>query len=321
MQNVEKPLDPVEYVFWLPPEGMTLTTGPDNQEITVPQILIPLHHKDLSDSGKPTEKAIGEGLYDYLRRFPDCPKCAEYAQIIKSAYPFYVSDLGSEIIILEAKEVDPSFARQKINMLKVLALIDPENFGLLQRVGSAYFELALTYSELVHVRRELSAARLWLEKARRLNPEDLENLNYLAQICYFSGSYPQAKLYWRIITDKLDDGASKTELLGRITRIENAQLPRSPIIESLEAIGTAMEHYQIQEYAEACILMEKIEEEGSLPQELPNPEFFYFLGLCRQKNKDLAGAFESFSKVLELDAEHKAAQEGLDSISETDERS
>ena len=35
MKNIEQPLDPIEYKFWLPPEGMTLTTGPDNEEIEI----------------------------------------------------------------------------------------------------------------------------------------------------------------------------------------------------------------------------------------------------------------------------------------------
>ncbi len=319
MKNVEQPLDPVEYRFWLPPEGLTLTTGPDNEEIDVPQILLPLHVKDLETSPTPSEKMIGEGIYDYLRRFPDCPKADEYASIIKSAYPFYVADLGSQIIMLEMKEVDPLYIRRKINMLKILALIDPENFELLQKIGIAYFELSLIYTELINIRRELGDARFWFEKARRLKTEDIGNLNYLAQICYFSGAYPQAKLYWRIITDKLEKSDSKTELLGRIERIENNQVPPQPLIEYLESIGIAMEHYHVEQYPEACIIMERLEEEGSLLREMPNPEFFYFLGLCREKTEELAGAFESFNKTLELDPQHQAAQEALDRILDANE--
>lgn len=321
MQNVDKPLDPVEYRFWLPPAGMTLTTGPDNEEIEVPQIPLPVHAKDLEASTEPTEKMIGDGLYDYLRRFPDCPQNSAYANILKQAYSFYIADIGSQVIMLDAKEVEAPYIKRKIALLKILALLEPENFALLQKIGSACFELALIYSELINVRRELSAARLWLEKAKRLQPEELDNLNHLAQICYFSGAYPQAKLYWRIISDKLDDGETTTELVARIARIENGELPRQPLLVSLEAIGIAMEHYHAREYAEACDIMERLEEEGSLPKELPNPEFFYFLGLCREKSAELAGAFESFSKALELEPQHEAAQQGLDRILEVNERS
>lgn len=315
-----QPLDPQEYQFWTPPDGMTLTIGPDNQEIEVPQIPLPLHRADLEKHSPPTEKMIGEGLYDYLRRFPDCQNNNEFARILEKAYPFYIADLGSQVIMLEAKEVDPPYIRRKIKMLKILALIEPENFGLLQRIGIAYFELALIYSELIHVRRELGNARLWLEKARRISPEELGNLNYLGQVCYFLGAYPQAKLYWQIVVNQLEEGASRSELVSRIGTICENQLPVQPLVESLESIGIAMEHYQLLEYPEACLIMERLEEEGNLPEALPNPEFYYFLGLCRQKTGDTAGAFESFNRVLELDPEHLGAQQELDQILDENER-
>jgi len=318
MKNVAQPLDPVEYTFWLPTEGMTLTVG-DDEEIDIPQIPLPILGKDSEENQKPSERAIGEGLNSYLRRFPDCPHAADFAKILKQAFPFHVSDLGSEIILLDVKQVNPDFVREKINMLKVLALMEPNNFGVLQRIGTTYYELALVYSELMHVRQEMGAARLWLEKARRVRSDDLENLNYLAQICYFSGGYPQAKLYWRIISDNLEEGAAKTELLKRIDRIENNQLPPQPVIASLEQVGVAMEHYSVEEYAEACTIMDQLEEEGSLPQELPNPEFFYFLGLCREQNNQSAGAFEAFSKALELDPQYQVAQEAIERLHVTKE--
>lgn len=308
------PLDPVEYNFWTPPHGMTITTGPDNEEISIPQIPLPIHAADLHKSPAPSEKVIGEGLYDYLRRFPDCPHNEDYAGILKAAYPFYIADIGSQLIMLEAKEVDPPYIRRKIALLKILALLEPENFGLLQRIGIAYFELALIYTELINVRRELGEARLWLEKARRLEPEAMGNLNYLAQVCYFSGAYPQARLYWQNVVGQLDAGEAKDELQDRIERIVSGRLPSPPLIEKLESIGVAMEHYSIREYAQACTIMERLEEEGSLPAELPNPEFFFFLGLCREKTHDEAGAFESFSKALELDPQHEAARQGIDRI-------
>lgn len=315
-----QPLDPVEYRFWTPPDGMTLTIGPDNQEIELPQIPLPLHTAALESSPEPTEKMIGEGLYDYLRRFPDCPDNGKFAGILEKAYPFYIADLGSQVIMLEAKEVDPPYIRRKIAMLKILALLEPENFGLLQRVGIAYFELALIYTELIHVRRELDNARLWFEQARRIKPEEIGNLNYLGQVCYLTGAYPQAKLYWQIVVNQLAEGAAKQELQTRIDAIVSGKLPGRPILEDLEAIGIAMEHYGAQEYPEACLIMERLEEEGSLPEALPNPEFFYFLGLCRTKTGESAAAFESFSKVLELDPQHEAARQQLDLILDGKER-
>lgn len=315
-----QPLDPIEYRFWTPPAGMTLTIGPDNQEIELPQIPLPLHASVLETSPEPTEKMIGEGLYDYLRRFPDCSNNTKFARILEKAYPFYIADLGSQVIMLEVKEVDPPYIRRKISMLKILALLEPENFGLLQRIGIAYFELALIYTELIHVRRELNNARLWFEQARRINPEEIGNLNYLGQVCYLSGAYPQAKLYWLIIVNQLEEGAAKQELQERIAAIVSGDLPKQSLIEGLEAIGIAMEHYSARECPEACLIMERLEEEGSLPAALPNPEFFYFLGLCRVRTGASAAAFESFNKALELDPHHEAARQQLDLILDGKER-
>ena len=309
-----QPLDPVEYRFWTPPAGMSLTIGPDQQEIELPQIPVPLHAAALEASPQPTEKMIGEGIYDYLRRFPDCPDNIKYARILEKAYPFYIADLGSQVIMLDAKEVDPPYIRRKIALLKILALLDQENFGLLQRIGIAYFELALIYTELIHVRREMNHARLWFEQARRIKPEEIGNLNYLGQACFLMGAYAQAKLYWQIVTRQLEDSVARQELQQRIAAIDSGEVPRQTLVESLEAIGIAMEHYHAREYPEACLIMERLEEEGSLPLALPNPEFFYFLGLCRVKTGDRAGAFESFHKVLELDSRHEAARQELDKI-------
>ena len=315
-----QPLDPVEYRFWTPPAGMTLSIGPDQQEIVLPQIPLPIHAADLEKSAAPTEKMIGEGIYDYLRHFPDCPDNGKMARILQKAYPFYIADLGSQVIMLEVKEVDPPYIRRKISMLKILALLEPDNFGLLQRIGIAFFELALIYTELIHVRRELHHARSWLEQARRCNSQDVGNLNYLGQVCYLAGAYPQARLYWQSVVNLLGEGPARQELENRIDALNAGSIPNQDLVESLEAIGIAMEHYHAGEFHEACLIMERLEEDGDLPKALPNPEFFYFLGLCRVRNGDSAGAFESFSRALEMDPQHEASQLELDRILDGEER-
>ncbi|SHJ70435.1 hypothetical protein SAMN02745165_02975 [Malonomonas rubra DSM 5091] len=310
MNKTVKTFEQNEFDFWMPPEGMTLTIGED-AEIDVPQIPLPIHLKDMEEGKQPSERAIGEGLNTYLRSFPDCPHAPDYARILKEAYPFHVSDLGSEIIILDVKEVEPEFVREKINMLKVLALMEPENFGVLQNIGMAYYELAMVYSELGDVRQLMGQARLWLEKARRVCNDDLQNLNYLAQICYFSGGYPQAKLYWRIISDALEEGEAKDELRSRIDRIESEDLPGQPLLDRLEQVGVAMSCYSNEKYADACAIMEEVAADGRLPQELPNAEFFYFLGLCRKQDGRQDDAAQAFARTLEIDPQHKAAQDEI----------
>jgi hypothetical protein len=73
---------------------------------------------------------VGRGIYQALRLNPDCAGAAVYAAVLKDAYPHIVSELGGQIIMLEAREVDTPYLDRKINYLKIMALLDPDNLGL-----------------------------------------------------------------------------------------------------------------------------------------------------------------------------------------------
>lgn len=321
MLNIKKePLAPVEFRFWNPPEGKTLTIGADKEAMDVPQIPLPIRSADMSDSSDPSEKTIGDGIYDYLCRFSFCRHAAEYAKILQQAYPFLISDINAQLILLDVKTVESSELQHKIALLKILHHLNPDNFELLQKIGIAHFDLGLDYSELDHVVQQMKKARNWLEKAHRQVPDDLNNLNYLGQVCYFNGDYQQAKLYWQMIVDKLETGEAKDELIDKLERIISGDIPEQLMVESLETVGAAMEYFNLEEYQDACNIMEKLEEAGSLPRELPNPDFFYLLGRCREKCENLSGAFESFSIAEELDKNHKAARQALERVMQVSAR-
>lgn len=308
-----QPLDPEEFCFWDAPEGMTLTIS-ENEEIHVPQIPLTIRITDMPETGIPTEKAIGDGLYDYLSRFPFCLHAAEYAKILQQAYPFLISDIGSQLILLDVKNVSPDGIKRKIALLKILNYLDVDNFGLMHKIGVANFDLSLNYTELSRVKFHLKEARTWLEKARRVVADDLNNLNYLGQVCYLNGAYHQARLYWQIAADQLQDGEAKEELLSRLARIEANNFPEPFLVDSLETVAAAMEYIQIEKYLEARELLEMLEIVGDLPRDLPNAEFFYLLGLCRENCDDPSGAFESFSLALNLDKNHQSSQQALERI-------
>jgi tetratricopeptide (TPR) repeat protein len=282
--------------------------------VFLPKIPLPVNQADFIEGERPTDEQIGTGLYNYLRRFPDCPLNEAYARVLKDAYPYYISDLGSQIIMLEAKEVDPHYVRRKINYLKILALLESDNPGLLMRIGIAYFELALTYSEMLNIRRELVTALSWLKKSLLLVPRDMTVLNYLGQTCYLLGDYSAVVRYWQGVVDQLPEGQASLLLQERLQRIASGDLPVRPLAEDFEAVGVAMEHYHIREFDEARLIMDQLEEEGTIPREMPSPEFFYFLGLCREKAGDSAGAFEAYERTLEMDPEHEAAHDARERI-------
>ncbi|HKJ04367.1 MAG TPA: hypothetical protein VJ974_02130 [Geopsychrobacteraceae bacterium] len=314
MSEINTPLDPAEYVFWTPEPKTTVTTGPEEVIHFLPEIPLPISQSDFVEATRPTDKQIGVGLYNYLRRFPDCPFNTDYANLLKNAYSYYLSDLGSQIIMLEAKDVDPPYVKRKINYLKILALLETENSGLLSRIGIAYFELALIYSELIHIRRELMNAVTWLNKSLFLVPNDMTVLNYLGQTCYLLGDYPAVARYWQGVVDQLPEGESRQALVQRLQKIAAEELPVRPLVEDFESVGIAIEHFHLQEFDQAKLIMDRLEEEGSLPTEMPSPDFYYFLGLCREKAGDSAGAFQSYSDALEIDEQHEAATEGKERV-------
>jgi len=307
---INEPLDPSAYFFWHPPTGMTMTTGEDT-EITIPDIPLPIKAADMSDSADPTEKAIGDGIYEYLCQFSFCPYAADYANILQEAFPFLISDIASQLILLDVKNVESEGQNRKISLLNILHHIEPENFGLMHKIGTAHFDLALNYTELTKVKPHLAEARTWLEKARRLSNDDVSNLNLLGQVCYLMGSYHQSRLYWKRAVELLEEGEVKNELQAKLTRIESSNLPDKPLAESLEFVGAALEYINSEEFAQAREIMENLEAVGDLPREMPNPEFFYLLGLSREKCDDPSGAYEGYEMALSLDKNHQASQEAL----------
>ncbi len=312
MNNIEKPLDP-QYQFYIPPAGRVVTTGADEHEVLLPQIPLPLDVTAEPDT-EPSGKQLGVCLYNYLRRFPDCPRCEEYAQLLQQAFPYYLTDIGSQIIMLEAKDVDGPYIRRKISYLKILALISPKNPQLLQKLGIAFFELGMIYVELIHVRRELSHAMTFLHRSVRLAPQDTTTLNVLGQISYLMGDYPAVLRYWQGVVDQIGDCPAKQSLQQRIERISAGGHPPQPLINDLEAIGIAAEHYSAHEFDAAAEIMNRLEEEAVIPEELPSPEFFYFLALCREKTEEFAAAFEGYEKALRIDPDHQASLDAIERI-------
>lgn len=301
------------FTFWKPKAESAVTVGAERQSFPLPRTTLPIHREDLT-TGQPSTDAIGRGLYDYLRQFPDCQDNVVYAELLREAFPHYLADLGAQIVMLEHKEVDAPYVRRKIAYLKILLLLDPDNGGLLQRLGMACYDLGLMFSELPRCRRHLLASIGFLQRSLRCLPDDLTCLNYLGQIDYLLGDYPGAVRRWRVIVAELESGPTREALLDRIARLEEQGLPEHPLVDDLETIGTAMERYGNGDVHGAGIILARLEEEGRVTAELPSPEFYYLLGMCRDKEGDSAGAFESFDKALELSPDYAPALEGKNRI-------
>lgn len=308
-------LDPERFLLWTPEEGRCVASGADRHPVPLPLIPLPIHREDCQGND-PSDQSVGQGCYDYLRQFPDCPYNREYAGLLRDAFPQFLADLGAQIAMLEKKEVDAPYVRRKLTYLQIFALLDPENPQLLQGLGRTCYDLALMFAELQRCRYYLLKAMGYLQQSLKRNPQDPTGLNYLGQIDFFLGDYQAAARRWQGVAGMLGEGAPRDALLGKVARIESGAVPDHPLVDDLEAIGGAMELFGAGEISEAAAILERIEEKGIVPTEFSSPEFYYLLGMCRGKEGELAGAFEAFENALDLAPDYEAAREGKNRILE-----
>lgn len=301
--------------FWTPPAGFTLHVGPEQRPVILPQVPLPLWTID-GAVDEPGADAIGQGLYDYLRRLPAAADAPIYAGILKEAFPHFLNDLAAQIIMINEKDVDAPFLQRKVVGLQILLHLEPENAGLHYLLGDACREIGLMFSEFNHSRRHFLAAMRSLQRSLELSPDNPSALNKLAQLDYWFADYPAALRRWRQLAAMIDDAATKTSLASQIARLDQGSVPDHPLVDDLETVGEAMELLGGDDVVGALTLLERLEEEGSLVAELPTPEFFHLLAVCRERSGDAAGAFAAYDQALSLDANYAPALEGKERIVE-----
>ncbi len=311
----EKSLDPNSYLLWSPEPGHNVNVGPEQAPFVLPQIPLPVHPAAL-DEGDPSADEIGQGVYDYLRQFPDCPHNVAYAELLRDAYPHFLSDLGAQILMLDHKEVDSYYIRRKITYMKILALLDGNNPGLLQRLGIEYYNLSQMFAEFGECRQHLIKSMAYFHRILKLQSDNLAVLNYLAEIDYLFGDYPVAIGRWQHVIANLENGPARQALTEKVEMLTAEGTPEYPLIDDYEQIGFAMECYGRGEIAEAATALDIIEERGKFTAAFPCPEFYYLLGMCRSKNGEQGGAFEALEKSLDLDPDYTLALEAKNRILE-----
>ncbi len=152
---------------------------------------IPLLEEDfaaLETGGVPDYDMVGRGMYQALRLNPDCAGAAGYAAVLKDAYPHIVSELGGQIIMLEAKEIDTPYLDRKINFLKIMALLDPDNAGLPLEIARAYVDKGSRLSSMQYAVSCWYAAEKQLKTAVTRNPADRHAAYEYGEALYVLGS-------------------------------------------------------------------------------------------------------------------------------------
>lgn len=307
-------LDPQNFIFWQPPAGHVVHFGADQEEFALPQIPLPVKIKDIEGEEHPSDNAVGEGIYDYLREFPDCQDNTAYAEILRDAYSHYLADLGAQAVMLDAKDVESSYVYRKLTYLKILFLLEPDNVGLASQLAQGFYDLAMTFTELAQVRRYLLQSMRYGQAIIKNSPDNTLALNLLAEIDILFGDYPTATTRLNRLLALQEDDAVKERVQERIDTCMAVGFPDHPLVDDLEQIAHVMELYSVGNFTLATEIMERLEEDEYFVSELKSADFLCLLGMCRLKTNDTAGAFDALTQAVELDPEHEKAKELLDSI-------
>lgn len=302
-----------DFLFWTPEPDDVVLVGPEQRQVPLPQVPIPIHLHQLADGERPADDAIGVSVYDYLRRYPDAEGGYPLADLLRDAFPHYLADIAAQTIMLDEKEVDAGYIKRKITGLKFMALLDPKPH-LLYLLGKGYFDLAMMFTELGESRNHLLAASSYLERSLIELPEQPAALNLLGQIDYWMGNYAAAGRLWQRTVALLPAGAARETLAERVGMIARGAVPSTPLIDEMEAFGGTLTLIGHGLYDEALRILEALEEQGRLVREIPMAEFYQLLGYCREQTGDGAAALVAYQQALEIDPDHEASREGFERI-------
>jgi tetratricopeptide (TPR) repeat protein len=305
-------LDRQKFIFWQPSADRAIHVGPDQKPVSLPQIPLPIKRKDM-DNG-PSDNAIGEGIYDYLRQFPDCLHNTDYAELLRAGYAHFLADLAAHVVMLDKKQVDPAYVYRKLTYLKILRLLEPDNTGLLWQLALGFHELAMTFTELLQVRRHLLNAMRYGQDLLKLQADDHAALNLLAEIDILFGDYPAAISKFDRLLQALSDQETADRIETRIEACVKRGFPDHPLVDDLERIGEAMQLYAAKDYLHATVLLELLEEDNYFMTEFKSADFFCLLGMCRNRSGNRAGALAALGQALEITPDHVLAREVLEAI-------
>jgi len=259
---------------------------------------VPLLEEDFSAaeaSGTPDYDMVGRGIYQTLRLNPDCVGAAPYADVLKEAYPHIISELGGQIIMLDAKEVDTPYLDRKINLLKIMALLDPGNAGLPLEIARTYVDKGSHLSSMQHAVTCWYAAEKQLKTALVLNPDDIHAAYEYGEALYMLGRYEQAAEVWSELTTALEP-AERARVQARVAGILAGKLPMVPPLDYLTALSVAVEQHAGGFNDDAAAIIKDVLTDPVFVAQFPLNEVYYLLGTCYQEIGLMAEAAEAFKR-------------------------
>jgi len=307
MQNHE------EFTFWTPDEETTLLAGPEQNEVPLPHVPLPIYSRHLK-KGPPSTAAIGESIYDYLRRDPDCVNNKLFAHLLRDAFPHYIADIGSNAVMLDARDISAAYLHRKINLLKILHLLDDSNAGLFYLLGQTYFELLHEVSEFANSRTHLLNAHRYLHQALKLGVEDVALYNLLGELDFLLGDYPSAVRRFEKACELLPDDQIRvaSQLKKRVQFLQH-QEPVA-LLDEMETVGEALLTAGQGDYASALEILEPVAEQGRLLDYFQCAQVPYMIGVCREKLGDISGAMVAYQEALDLAPDYELAVAARDRL-------
>jgi tetratricopeptide (TPR) repeat protein len=285
--------------YYTPPAGFVLS-GRDGM-VCIPwdgKPPIPVQDEDfpiVEGGATPDYDMVGRGIYQTLRQNPECAFAADYAAVLKEAYPHIISEVGGQIIMLDAKEVDTPYLDRKINALKIMALLDPDNAGVPLEIARTFSDKGSRLSTLHQAVSCWYGAEKALTKALELDPANHHAAYEYGEALYVLGRYEQAAAIWQAISASHGiSGQRKIE--ARIAAILAGKLPLVPPVDYLTAISVAVEAHHAGRNDDAAAIIEDVLADPVFAEQFPMNEIYYLLGTCYQEMGMAHEAAEAFKR-------------------------
>ncbi|HBG04039.1 MAG TPA: hypothetical protein DDY22_00430 [Geobacter sp.] len=308
---------PIAGIIYYTPPGGGVVTGLDGKvELALGPEPLPLLEQDFQalEREPPGYDAVGRGIYQALRTDPGCLHCERYAALLKEGYPHYVSELASHILMLGEKDVEVPYLDRRVNLLRIFALMEPEDPHFPLEIGATLLDKGCRFSALQLSTVTLFKGESYLDRALQLAPDEPRALSTLAEVSFLLGKYDKAASLWRRLLPAVSAPVA-AELKARLERIEQGELPRVPAVDYLEAIACALSLRDEGAYPEAAAILTDIMADAYFARDFPMPEIPYLLALCCIDMGGAADARSYLRQALRMNpdfAEAKAALEKLE---------
>jgi len=197
--------------------------------------------------------------------------------------------------MLDAREVDTPYLDRKINFLKIMALLDPNNAGLSREIARTFTEKGSRLSTLHQAVASWYGAEKFLKKALDLEPGDSHAAYEYGEALYVLGRYEQAAEAWSELLPRLES-AEKARVGARIAAILAGKKPQVPPLDYLTALSVAVEEHHLGRNDDAAAIIEDVLADPVFAEQFPVNEIYYLLGTCYQEMGMAEEAAQAFKR-------------------------